>query len=412
MISQWQNKIAQLPDSPGVYFFMQGRKILYIGKASSLRQRVRSYFTDDLAVERGERLVKMLALARGLRFTPTNSAVEALILESVLIKKHQPPYNSRAKDDKSYVCLVITKEKWPRVLIVRQKDLSTVTYSIGSLFGPFTSGRDLRLALKIVRKIFPFRDSCRPIEERAGTVSPRPCFHRQLSLCPGVCTGEISRPDYLKLLRHLKLFFSGKSSLLLAQLTSEMKRLAKRQHFEQANEIKKQLIALQHINDTAMISADWLVDKPDRPTAWSLEAYDVAHLSGRETVGALVVVRDGETCPKSYRRFRLTTEIKGGDDLAALTQLVNRRLKHVAEWPLADMVVIDGGATHWRLAKKLFTGLPVMIVAVVKDEHHRPKEILGLTTALASRRQEILLANAEAHRFALSYHRRLRRQVV
>ena len=160
----------KLPDGPGVYVFKKGRKILYIGKATSLRDRVRSYFSTDLVKGRGERIVAMVAEAKSLAHIKTDSILEALILEANLIKKHQPTYNVDEKDNKSFNYIVVTKEDFPRVLVVRGRELfalSTKNYQLKTIFGPFPHGTQLQEAMKIIRRIFPFRDAkCVPCEEQ------------------------------------------------------------------------------------------------------------------------------------------------------------------------------------------------------------------------------------------------------
>src|SRR3989338_4981810 len=158
----------KLPDNPGVYFFKSGRKILYIGKATSLRDRVRSYFSTSLGDARSSVIVAMIEEAKSISWQKTDSVLEALILEANLIKQYQPKYNTDEKDDKSYNYLVITKEDFPRVLIVRGRELHSPLfakrYSLNAVFGPFPHGQQLKEALKIVRKIFPFRDKCLPCD--------------------------------------------------------------------------------------------------------------------------------------------------------------------------------------------------------------------------------------------------------
>ncbi|MSU56395.1 MAG: excinuclease ABC subunit C, partial [Candidatus Taylorbacteria bacterium] len=209
-------KKFKLPDEPGVYEFKKGKKILYIGKATSLRDRVRSYFSSDLVKGRGERIVGMVAEARSVSHQKTSSILEALILEATLIKKHQPPYNVDEKDNKSWNYVVVTKENFPRVLVVRGRELFSLTtknYQLKTTFGPFPYGSQLQEAMKIVRKIFPFRDAkCVPCEEqhaaRQGLAACKPCFNRQIGLCPGVCTGETGKKEYAQRIKHISQFLS------------------------------------------------------------------------------------------------------------------------------------------------------------------------------------------------------------
>lgn len=405
---------AKLPDSPGVYFFLgspkrggggkKRKEILYIGKATSLRDRVRSYFSSDLSETRGQKLVEMLAAATSVSFEETESALEALVLESNLIKKYQPYYNTREKDDRSFNYVVVTKEDFPRVLVVRGKDLATnwdpdeVKYQ----FGPYTAGGELKAALKIVRKIIPFRDKC---QVGAG----KPCFNAQIGLCPGVCDSRISKTVYGKLIRNLKLFFEGKKSQLTKSLESQMKKLVKAEKFEQAAVIRDQLFALSHINDVAMLKrAETRVS-----SGFRIEAYDIAHISGTSTTGAMVVMEGGELAKHEYKRFKLKgTTAKKNNDVANLEEILRRRFKHT-EWARPDLIVIDGGRAQLNRAERVLASLgeSIPLVSVVKDEKHKPRDIMGDSSVVKDYRGEILQVNAEAHRFSLAYHKKLRDRI-
>ena len=186
-----KKEISKLPDSPGVYLFKRGKNILYIGKATSLKDRVRSYFSKDIAETRGPLIVKMLSEFQTIDHIKTDSVLEALILEAHLIKKYQPEANVAQKDNKSFNFVVITKEDFPRVLTVRSRELLINNpYDIAHSFGPFPNGGQLKEALKLVRKLFPYRDKCTPASELKPNQKPKPCFNRQIGLCPGVCSGD------------------------------------------------------------------------------------------------------------------------------------------------------------------------------------------------------------------------------
>ena len=237
-------KKQNLPDSPGVYFFKDAvGTILYIGKATSVRDRVRSYFTKDLIATRGELIVQMVSEAASVAWQTCDSVLEALLLEAHLIKKHTPPANTIGKDDKSFNHVVITREDFPRVLLVRGHDLARIqagedTHGLGKrdiryLFGPFLHGSALKEALRIVRKIFPYRDKCTPISTSREEPHPaKPCFNAQIGLCPGVCAGAISKRDYNRIIQHLRLFFEGKKSTLMKNLEQDMHTLARAENFE------------------------------------------------------------------------------------------------------------------------------------------------------------------------------------
>lgn len=394
-----------LPDTPGVYFFKQGEDILYIGKATSLKDRVRSYFNADIVGTRGPKIQTMLALVDQIDFEATDSVLEALILEAALIKKYQPIYNTREKDDKSFWQVVITQEDFPRVLMVRGKDL-VVDIDPGEIkyaFGPFPHGSELKEALKIIRRIFPYRDKCLPM-------NGQPCFNRQLGLCPGVCSGEIAKADYQKTIRHLQLFFEGKKQALVTTLEKEMNSFSKKQDFEKAAQIRNQIFALQHIRDVALIKR-----RPEAEThGFKIEAYDIAHISGSDTVGVMTVVLGGELDKSAYRKFKLKGLNKDkSNDTANLVEVLERRFNH-DDWRLPDLVVIDGGIAQFNAAIGVMASLAIAVpvVAVVKDDHHKPKDFLGNQELLVKYRDDILLANAEAHRFAVAYHRNRRDRMI
>lgn len=397
---------AKLPETPGVYIFRGARKnILYIGKATILKDRVTSYLSKNLLETRGPLLVKMLEEARSIAHRATDSVVEALVLEAHLIKKHKPPYNTRDKDDKSWLYVIITNEAFPRVLVERGRTLPE-TYGEGEVryeFGPFSSGASLRNALKIIRKIFPYRDKCVPLDDAADKSRARPCFHAELGLCPGVCAGWVTRKEYARTIQNIRLFFEGKKKSLMRSLETEMKRHARREEFEKAEQIKRTLFSLRHISDTALLSArDGLGGGIEEKTAFRIEAYDISHFSGADTVGVMIALEDGHPKKSDYRRFTIRT--KGQDDLRALEEVLLRRKAH-DEWKMPDIVVTDGGVTQLRVADSVF-GTESVVVSVVKDERHRPKKIIGKDkVAIKKHKTAILLANAEAHRFAIAFQK-------
>lgn len=405
----------KLPDASGVYFFVGlNKKILYIGKATSLKDRVRSYFTKDVVVSRGLHIENMVEEAKTLNFEATDSVLEALVLESHLIKKHKPKYNTKEKDDKSFNFVVITKEEFPRVLIVRGRDLEaglrkgkelTVKYS----FGPFPKGTELREAMKLIRKIFPFRDKCMPYLAVRPPSEKKACFNRQIGLCPGVCSGEITKLDYAKQINNLKLFFEGKKKLVAKNIEKEMKLAAKFHNFERAGELKRMLFALNHIQDVALMKRE--VSRGKGGEVFRIEAYDAAHLSGKNSVAVMVVIENGEVNKNEYRKFKLRTA-READDLASLEEVLRRRFNHL-EWRMPNFVVVDGGANQKKRAEKTLKemGISVAVLAVVKNEFHKPRGILGEVKFARQYEKEILLANSEAHRFAIKYHRELRDKI-
>jgi excinuclease ABC subunit C len=402
-----KQNIAKLPETPGVYIFRDRKsKILYIGKATSLRDRVRSYFNKDIVSTRSPLVSKMLTKFETIDHIPTDSVLEALVLEAHLIKKHQPEANIKEKDNKSFNFVIITKEDFPRVLVARGRELldshflKEQKYEIAYSFGPFPNGSQLREAMKIVRKMFPFRDKCIP-------QSGRPCFNRQIGLCPGVCTGEVSKDEYAQTIKNIILFFEGNKKKLIKNLEKQMKAFSNLREFENANRVKKTIFTLNHIQDISLIKEDL---SNQSQTGFRIESYDIAHMSGENVVGVMTVVEDGEVKKSDYRKFKIR-ENPGVNDTKALKEVLTRRLGHI-EWRMPDLIVVDGGVAQKNAIEKVLaenhTRIPV--VSVVKDERHRAREILGDKKWLTYER-EIILANAEAHRYGISFHKQLRGKI-
>lgn len=448
-------KKINIPDKPGVYFFIKtpnklsskgraslvskkvnqvsapspleraGGEVLYIGKATSLKDRVKSYFGKDLFNTRGPLLVDMVTKADNIKWQETDSVLEALILETNLIKKHQPYYNTKEKDDKSFNYVCITKpartatqnvaggEEFPKVLIVRGKDLAQKKEKFSSFFGPFPNGGQLKEALKIIRKIFPFLD------EKSKNYYE---FYKQINLVPE------KKDLLLKNIKNIKLFFEGKKQKIIKDLEKEMKIYAKKHEFEKAGEIKRQIFALQHINDISLIKnedlfsneifrpapfSDYRVGPSDRKIShenksFRIEAYDIAHMSGKNMVGVMTVLENGELKKNDYRKFKIRN-FADANDTGALLEVLERRFEHT-EWTYPSLIVVDGGKAQINTVKKFQEkfGLMIPIVSVLKDERHKAKNILGDKKYILKNERDILLANTEAHRFAISFHRKLR----
>lgn len=397
---------SKLPDSPGVYFFMgKRREILYIGKATSLRNRVRSYFSGDLLSKRSPLITQMVLEAKFVEVTETDSVLEALLLETNLIRTHKPRYNTISKDDKSFNHLIITKEEFSRVLVVRGKDMSN--YPEETLlhhFGPFPNGTLFKEALNIIRKLFQFYDLHAPKhDEPSKYVRGKIDFNRQIGLYPE----EQSKAVYARTIKHIALFFAGEKAKIITDLERAMMLHSKKLEFEQAHELKRKIFALKHIQDVALIKDDMRTYRDDRQ--YRIEAYDIAHLQGSNQVGVMTVVVSGERVPSEYRTFTIKT-VQGANDALALTEVLERRLTH-PEWAMPALIVMDGGTGQRNAAQKVLekAGIIIPLVSVVKDEKHRPKRILGPRSVVALHHDAILLANAESHRFAINAHRNKRK---
>src|SRR3989338_5320194 len=327
-----------LPDVPGVYLFKQGRKVLYVGKATSLRDRVHSYFDDDLIATRGPRVVDMVTKADRVSYEPTPTVLEALVREAALIKKYCPSANVDGKDDKTFLYAVITKEAIPRVLAVRGKDidfqsktynLQTTIYKLKSIYGPFPSGAQLREGLRLIRRIFPFFDMSKPLGAKSKHQAAKIEFNTQIKQYPR----SYDAREYARTIRRVMLFFRGRGKEMRTMLEREMRQAANDERF-----------------------------------------LDLALLSGANSIVVMRVFVDGAPVKKEYRTFRIRG-VQKNDDVALLTEILSRRLKH-PEWPFPQVVIVDGGVAQKRAAERVLSkeGIAITVAAVVKDERHRPRE--------------------------------------
>jgi excinuclease UvrABC nuclease subunit len=400
-------KKLTLPDSPGVYFFLGKRKeILYIGKATSLRNRVRSYFDPAIKEKRSALIEQMVEESKNLEWQETDSVLEAMLLEVNLIRTHKPRCNTKAKDDKSYNHLLITNEAYPRVLVVRGKDITDFEESeILHLFGPFPNASLFREALKLIKRLFQFYDTKHSITGKVSKLERGKIdFNRQIGLFPG----ETSAREYRKTIRHIVLLFEGKKEKIITDLEKLMHRAAKSEDFETARHYRDRIKALQHIQDVSLIKDESREYRDERNMR--IEAYDVAHLDGDSMVGVMTVVRGGQKEPSEYRKFKING-FTDSDDPGALREILSRRLTHT-EWPFPDLIVVDGSTAQKNAALKVLKSydLIIPVVGVVKDERHKPLRLIGSLTHIREHEPAILLANGEAHRFAIMYHKKKRNE--
>ncbi len=377
-----QSQAKKLPDNPGVYLFLDKKgAVLYVGRAVSLKKRAANYFQKNL----DPRISEMISLAFRIKHYKTESILEAVILEANLIKKHWPKYNIKDRDNRSFLYLVIPKNDYPRPIIVRRRELEKFL-SNAHIFGPFQSLSLLYGALKIIRRIFPY-SICQPN-------SGKPCFDYQIGLCPGLCLGQISQKDYQKNIRNIILLFSGQKNRLLRKLAKENPDKAK---------------ALGHIQDVSLIKKDdSFFSKISR-----IEGYDISHLTGRETFGAMVVFSGDQPDKSQYRLFK----IRGAgrrDDLRALGETVVRRFNH-REWPFPDLILIDGGKPQVnfivKTLKENFINIPLVGISKFGGDKlvFPPKAKKSLKELTQNIKETLLRVRDEAHRFSLKSSRRSRR---
>lgn len=400
---------STLPDSPGVYlFYERSGALLYVGRATSLRSRVASYFQNN---KRERRVVDdVVPSITHIGFFETPTVLEAILKEASLIRDHQPPYNVLLKDDKSFLWICLTRDEYPRVVLVRGHELAAlgseraIREKYPRRWGPFLSAQLIRRALDIMRRIFPWSD-CVP-------GARRPCFHAQIGQCAGVCTRAITPAAYKKILRRMTLFLDGKRTVLERTLHREMTSHARARRFEEAARTRNELFALQHIQDIALIGTH--DERAQLPSLGRIEGYDVSHLSGTDMVASCVVFEHGEPKKSDYRRFAIRGFTKS-HDTGALIETIERRLKH-SEWPLPQIFLIDGGEAQVNAVLRALrvARVRVPVVGIAKGAQRKNNRFVFDRRDVALDRIVRLYGHVfikvrdEAHRFAVSYQRKRR----
>lgn len=399
--------IKALPQSPGVYVMKDaGGTVLYVGKAINIRKRVSSYFRTKAAL--AGRIGAMVRLVDKVDYISTSTEAEALIYENGLIKQLSPRYNVALKDDKSYPMLKLTiREDFPRLMITRQRKSDGSAY-----YGPYANAKLLRKALILLKQIFPLRTCIK--------IGRKECLEYHIKQCPAPCTGRIDKAGYQETVAELKLFLEGRRKELLDSIASRMKEASAEEDFETAAIFKARLEALGTIKNDAVSyrpsgeleelrSVLRLAAIPE-----TIEAFDVSNIMGEAAVGSMICFHKGHPRKEDYRHFRIKT-VSGVDDYAMIREIVRRRysrtLKEGSKLP--DLILIDGGRGHLSAACTELEALDLSKVPVVgiakeferlylkdrKDPVILPKESKALH--LVQRIRD------EAHRFAISYHKRL-----
>lgn len=382
-----KNKLAGIPKRPGVYFWLdKNGRILYVGRATSLRNRLSQYFLKNI----DPRIAEMVAQAADIKYETTETLLEAIILEAKNIKKYWPKYNIKDKDNRSFIYIVITKADFPKPLIVRGTDLKKFSAaspnqkSRTKIFGPYQSFHLIQSALRLIRRIFPY-GTCAPAGT-AGNPEGRACFDYQIGLCPGACVGVISKKDYQKNINNIILLLSGEKKRLIAKLKKE-----------NPDKIK----ALRHLQEVALLARE---DDLTEHKISRLEGYDISHHAGKETYGSMVVFENGEAAKNEYRLFKIK-EAPAGDDERALSEMLLRRLRH-SEWRLPDLVMIDGGTPQISFLSQVFKANNINIPLVGISKLGGDKLVFTTDTKKPFRglaeniKPTLLKLREEAHRFA------------
>jgi excinuclease ABC subunit C len=420
---------SKFPARPGIYLFQdQAGRVLYIGKAKNLRSRAGSYFLAAAAAD--ERTSHLVREAYDIDFVETESHVDALLMEARLVKDIQPKFNRDLRDDKSFPYLQITThEDFPRVEVTREPMTSGA-----KLYGPFANAGSLRGALQVLQKVFKFRNCSLDIEADDDRWRWfRPCLLASINQCTAPCNLRISKEEYRKDIKRLRMFLDGNRKRLLDEMRQEMADASANLRFEQAARLRDELRMLESLRERGELDTHeqpevFYVDPkkglsglqkilklPTRPR--NVEGVDIAHLGGNETVASLVQFIDGLPFKPGYRRFRIR-DVEGVDDYASIREVVARRFRKLRDdgdvFP--DILLIDGGIGQLRKALEAFEALsitPPVVLSLAKKEEL--VYVAGRSKPLRLSRRSYALrllqyVRDEAHRFAQHYHHILRRK--
>lgn len=535
MTNEVEEKLALLPDRPGVYLMKdESGRIIYVGKAVNLKNRVRSYFQSSR--NHSPKVKAMVARIYNLEYIITNSEMEALILECNLIKKHRPKYNISLRDDKTYPYIKVTNEAYPRVFATRKVQKDGARY-----FGPYTSAGAVHETLRLLKKLFPLRN-CRHLDAK------RPCLEYHIKRCLAPCTGKVDDDMYADMIKAVCLFLEGRSEDVVRNLRRQMAEAAENLEFETAAKVRDQLAAVEKVIekqnivtgagdqdalglarsalgtcvqvffirsgkmigrdhflmsgsedeadndilaafmkqyysqatfipreillplelDDQELLAGWLtelkdgkvmVETPKRGTKKDIvnmaagnaaivleeqaakikarneqtegavadlgrylgmdkppermECFDISHIQGSETVASMVVFEGGVPKKDDYRRYKLRTVEGKPDDFRSMQEVVERRYRSLTE-PLPDLIIIDGGKGQLNAALEVIRGVgftEATVVGLAKEFEHIFREGQSDPLILPRHSQALYLIQRirdEAHRFAITYHRKLR----
>jgi excinuclease ABC subunit C len=420
-------KIRLFPQTPGVYLMKDASgQVIYVGKAKNLRSRAGSYFLKAAALEM--RTAHWVSEIADLDFMECESEVDALLVESRLIKDIQPRHNKELKDDKTFPYLQITTgEDFPRIEVTREPQSTGV-----KLYGPFASAGSLRGAIQVLQKIFKFRTCSLDIE--AGDQRWRwfrPCLLASIKQCSAPCNLRISREEYRKDVKRLQMFMDGNKERLLAKLRDEMTEFAKTLNFEQAAKLRDEIGMLESLDrrgelDTHAQPEVFYID-PKKGLAGlkkvlglaaaprTIEGVDIAHLGGQQTVASLVQFIDGLPFKPGYRRYKIQS-VDGIDDFRSIHEVVARRFRRKVDEGdvFPDMLLIDGGKGQLSAALAAFENQniepPVLLSLAKRDEEiflpGRSEPIRLSKHSFALRLLQYV--RDESHRFAQHYHHILR----
>lgn len=411
-------KLKTLPAAPGVYFHkdVQG-KVIYVGKAAVLKNRVRQYFHHTKKDPKTEALVREIA---DTDWIVVDTEMDALFLESEMIKRYKPKWNILLRDDKtvSYIRIDL-KSEVPYVSFTRTPQDDKATY-----VGPFYGKLAVDKALRILRKVFPYYD--KPYDGKKT-------LNTDLGLTPGIEIGRTTPKEYKQNLRKLILYLEGGRHKLMKDLERQMTTAAKAERFEEAAKLRQQLFGLKELqkkivfsdkefldisSDQALVDLQMALHLPEPPRR--IEGYDISHQSGTNVVGSMVAFVNGASDRSKYRKFKLHRQ--KNDDTANLLEVLTRRLKHT-EWEYPNLIILDGGVGQVNAVRDLLTAKQIPVIGRDKSGDHARNAVVRIIIPEADGTLRSLLLppeshiakliariDDEAHRFAITYHTLLKRK--
>jgi excinuclease ABC subunit C len=420
-------KVRTFPQGPGVYLMKDvAKRVIYIGKAKSLRSRAGSYFLKAAAQD--PRTATWIGEIADIDFVECESEVDALLMESRLIKDIQPKFNKDLKDDKTFPYLMITtREEFPRVELTREPKSTGV-----KLYGPFASAGALRGAIQVLQRIFKFRTCSLDISESDERWQWfRPCLLASINQCSAPCNFRISKDEYRRDIKRLQTFLEGGKKRLLKEMRDEMLAASKSLDFERAAVLRDEVNMLERLEERGELDTHaqpevFYIDPKKGlaglrkvleldETPRVIEGIDIAHLGGGETVASLVQFIDGLPFKPGYRRFRIQ-DVDGVDDFRSIYEAVSRRFRRLSDQgePFPDILLIDGGKGQLSAAMAAFRDQqisPPTVISLAKREEEifRPGDSQPITLSRGAYALRLLqYVRDESHRFAQHYHHILR----
>ncbi|MBR3269757.1 GIY-YIG nuclease family protein [Candidatus Saccharibacteria bacterium] len=408
-----KQKLSKLPDSPGVYFHKnKDGEVIYVGKAAVLKNRVRQYFQNSKKDPKTEALVSEIFDTDWIK---VDTEMDALFLESEMIKRYKPKWNILLRDDKTVTYIKITmNEEVPYLSFTRTPVDDKATY-----VGPFYGKLAVEKAVRVLRRIFPYYTK---------PYTGKKTLNTDLGLTPGIETEKSTPAEYKKTLKKLIRYLEGDREKLLKDLEKEMKKASSCGNFEEAAKARDQLMGLSELkkkivfsseefldisSDQALSDLQKMLDLKEPPRR--IEGYDISHQSGTNAVGSMVVFINGASARDKYRKFKIRSS--GSDDLKSMVEVISRRLKH-KEWDLPDLIVLDGGITQVNAILPLVEPLGIPVIGRDKSgDHSKSAEVkiifnnklikLDKSSHVA---RLIARIDEESHRFAITYHTLLKRK--